>query len=279
MKYTRSTKSVAHSTPDHTNFSKKDKALYHWLEENVNRFNQPSYIEDDPISVPHQFKLLQDIEIAGFFTAIMAWGLRKTIINKANALMELMDHSPYDFIRHHQEKDRQRFTTFKHRTLQPDDVLFLVDALQRFYEHNDSLEFAFSKNISSDDADVYYGLTSFHNMIFDQPWVLERTRKHIATPLRKSSCKRLNMYLRWMVRQDKSGVDFGLWKSIAPGQLIIPLDVHVGNVSRKLRLMDRKANDWTAAKLLTERLKLFDPSDPVKYDYALFGAGVNQAGH
>ena len=278
-RYTRSTKFVANSTPKQPNFSKKDNALRQWLEDGVTRFNQASFIKDDPISVPHQFTRLQDIEIAGFFTAIMAWGQRKTIINKANELMLLMDQAPYDFMLHHQEKDRKRFINFKHRTLQPDDVLFLIDVLQRYYKSKDSLELAFSNHIASADSDVYEGLVGFHDMIFDQPWVLERTRKHIATPIRKSSCKRLNMFLRWMVREDDQGVDFGLWKNISPGQLIIPLDVHVGNVARKLGLLKRKANDWRAAKELTDRLRYFDASDPVKYDFALFGAGVNQADH
>jgi uncharacterized protein (TIGR02757 family) len=152
----------------------------------------------------------------------------------------------------------------------------LLDVLQRFYNTNRSLESAFTRDMHEEDDDVYNGLVGFHNMIFDQPYVLERVRKHIATPLRKSSCKRLNMFLRWMVRRDDAGVDFGLWKNISMSQLIIPLDVHVGNVARKLHLMERKANDWRAAKELTNTLKQFDQKDPVKYDFALFGAGVNR---
>jgi uncharacterized protein (TIGR02757 family) len=275
----RSMKSVAHSTPKNSGFNKKDDALYRWLEGNYAHFNKPSFIADDPISVPHHFDVLQDIEIAGFFTSIMAWGQRKTIINKAKELMHLMDDAPYDFMRHHQESDRKRFTSFKHRTLQPDDVLYLIDVLQRFYKTNSTLEQAFTNHMRQDDENVYHGLVGFHNMIFDQPWVLERTRKHIATPIRKSSCKRLNMFLRWMVRSDNNGVDFGLWKNISTAKLIIPLDVHVGNVARKLNLLDRKSNDWRAATELTERLRIFDKNDPVKYDFALFGAGVNQVDH
>lgn len=279
MKSMRSTRFVAHSINDPGKYSEQDKQLYHWLEDQFNHFNKSSFIADDPISVPHQFKVLQDIEIAGFFTAIMAWGQRKTIINKANELMRLMDNSPFEFISHHKERDRKRFTAFRHRTLQPEDVIFLTDVLQRFYKKNDSLEQAFTSQLQPDDKDVRNGLIGFHNMVFDQPWVLERTRKHIATPLRKSSCKRLNMFLRWMVRNDDAGVDFGLWQKISTHQLIIPLDVHVGNVARKLRLLDRTANDWQAAEELTERLKAFDPVDPVKYDFALFGAGVNRVDH
>ncbi len=271
-------RSVENLTPRHFESTEQREALYNWLEEKYHHYNQASFILDDPISVPHRFQVLQDIEIAGFFTAIMAWGQRKTIINKANELMSLMDNAPFDFMLHHKEKDRKRFGTFKHRTLQPDDVLFLIDVLQRFYKNNKTLESAFTVHLNDNDEDVYKGLVGFHNMIFDQPWVLERTRKHIATPVRKSSCKRLNMFLRWMVRNDLAGVDFGLWKNISTAQLIIPLDVHVGNVARKLNLVQRQANDWKAAKELTERLKQFDKVDPVKYDFALFGAGVNQVG-
>ncbi|MBK9982428.1 MAG: TIGR02757 family protein [Saprospiraceae bacterium] len=252
-----------------------DDRLQIWLDEKADAYNQPSFISLDPISVPHQFSLLQDIEIAGFFAAIMAWGQRPTIINKSNELLRLMDGAPHQFITQHQERDRKRFFTFKHRTLQPDDIIFLSDALQRFYQKHDSLEDAFADHMTSEDKDVYNGLAGFYNIVFDHPWVMERTRKHIATPERKSACKRLNMYLRWMVRQDDKGVDFGLWKRISPSQLVIPLDLHVGNVARQLGLLDRKINDWQAAKELTDRLKEFDSTDPVKYDFALFGAGIN----
>ena len=251
-------------------------ALRQWLDQKVESYNHPSFISSDPISVPHRYTLLQDIEIAGFFAAIMAWGQRKTIINKANELMLLMDNSPHQFLMQHQEKDRKRFLAFKHRTFQPDDVIFLIDVLQRFYQHHDSLEDAFADSIKEGDDDVYHGLSGFYNLIFDHPVVMERTRKHIATPVQKSACKRLNMYLRWMVRQDDKGVDFGLWKRISPSQLVVPLDLHVGNVARKLGLLDRKINDWQAAKELTGRLKEFDPIDPVKYDFALFGVGINE---
>ncbi len=274
----RSTKSVARSTADTFQIPDSDKKIFQWLEDHFRLYNTSSFIEDDPVSVPHRFSRLQDIEIAGFFTAIMAWGNRTTIIRKSLDLMQRMDDAPYDFIRHHQEKDRKRFATFRHRTLQPEDVIFLVDRLQQYYSAHDSLEQAFINHMGKKDKDVYHGLAGFHDMLFQPPWVLERTRKHIATPVRKSSCKRLNMFLRWMVRKDTAGVDFGVWKKIKPSQLIIPLDVHVGAVARHLHLMDRKANDWRAAKELTDRLKSFDPNDPVKYDYALFGAGVNRAG-
>ncbi len=206
----------------------------------------------------------------------MAWGQRPTIIKKANELMSLMDDSPYQFITGHHEKDRKRFLVFKHRTLQPDDIIFLTDTLQRFYKKHSSLEDAFADNMAPGDEDVYNGLAGFYEKLFDHPWVMERTRKHIATPVQKSACKRLNMFLRWMVRHDDNGVDFGLWKRISSSQLIIPLDLHVGNVARQLGLLDRKINDWQAAKKLTEKLKKYDPKDPVKYDFALYGVGINE---
>jgi uncharacterized protein (TIGR02757 family) len=245
-----------------------------WLNERVERWNNPSFISGDPISVPHQYTKLQDIEISGFFTAIMSWGQRVTIINKANELMKLMDNAPHDFILHHSPKERKRFSAFRHRTLQPDDVIYLVEVLQAYYKENSSLEDAFTNFLDEGHEDTYYALAGFHNTLFNQPWVMERTRKHISTPERKSSCKRLNMYLRWMVRQDEKGVDFGLWKKISPAQLVIPLDLHVGRVARQLKLLKREQNDWQAAKELTDRLKEFDSKDPVKYDFALFGEGV-----
>jgi len=267
-------RSAENSIPDIPLSKGQFESLRQWLEQKASQYNHPSFVGNDPISVPHRFTKLQDIEIAGFFAAIMAWGQRKTIINKANELMGLMDDAPFDFIRHHTEHDRQRFTSFKHRTLQPDDILFLVEVLQQYYQQKDSLEDAFAAHMKPLDEDVYNGLTGFYEMVFDQTYVLERTRKHIATPVRKSSCKRLNMFLRWMVRSDDCGVDFGLWKKIAPSQLVIPLDLHVGNVARQLELLNRPVNDWQAAKTLTMMLKKFDPDDPVKYDFALFGTGI-----
>ena len=238
-------------------------------------YNSAAFIVNDPVSVPHRFSKPQDIEIAGFFAAIMAWDQRPTIINKANELMRLMDDAPFDFLIHHREKDRRRFQDFKHRTLQPDDVIFLIDFLSRYYQDHSSLEDAFVSHMPAGNDDVYHAIAGFHRMIFDCAFPMERTRKHIATPERKSSCKRLNMFLRWMVRDDTCGVDFGLWKRIKKDQLVIPLDLHVGRVARGLGLLDREQNDWQAAKELTMKLKEFDPLDPVKYDFALFGAGVN----
>ncbi len=206
----------------------------------------------------------------------MAWGQRPTIIRKANELMQLMDDAPYAFICHHSESDRKVLLSFKHRTLQPDDIIYLVDVLQRYYQTHTSLEDAFVMNLKDGDMDTYHALSGFHSIMFDHPNVMERTRKHISTPERHSSCKRLNMYLRWMVRNDDAGVDFGVWKKIKPSQLIIPLDLHVGNVARRLGLLHRPTNDWQSALELTKRLREFDATDPVKYDFALFSAGVNR---
>lgn len=250
-------------------------SIQKWLDEKADLYNQPSFIALDPISVPHRFSKKQDVEIAGFFTAIMSWGQRKTIINKANELMSLMDNAPYQFITQHITTDRKRLLQFRHRTFQPDDAIFLVEVLQKYFQTQNSLENAFARHMGKEDEDVSRALAGFHDLIFDQPDVMERTRKHISTPLRKSSCKRLNMYLRWMVRHDKRGVDFGIWKKIHPHQLIIPLDLHVGRVARQIGLLTRKQNDWLAAEELTRRLKAYDPSDPVRYDFALFGGGVN----
>jgi uncharacterized protein (TIGR02757 family) len=249
-------------------------SLKKWLDEGVVKYNRPSFIAGDPISVPHQYSKLQDIEIAGFFTAIMSWGQRVTIINKANELMKLMEDSPFDFIKNHSEKERKRFIAFKHRTLQPDDVIYLVDVLQKFYWQHQTMEDAFAKHINGQDEDTFKALAGFHHYLFDQPYVIERTRKHISNPEKKSSCKRLNMFLRWMVRQDDLGVDFGLWKKISPSQLVIPLDLHVGRVARQLGLLNRTINDWQAAKELTMELRKYDKDDPVKYDFALFGEGT-----
>jgi len=252
----------------------KIKALKDILDQNVERFNQPNFIENDPISIPHQFTQLQDIEIIGFWVAMLAWGQRVTIINKAKELIQLMDGSPYDFILNHEEKDREKFLPFKHRTFNSTDTLYFLEVLQQYYKANDSLESAFAKYLSPDDVNTEKALIGFHNQFFSLPYAPQRTRKHIATPERKSTCKRLNMFLRWMVRKDDKGVDFGLWNQIKSSQLLMPLDVHVERVARRLNLIQRKQRDWKTVLELTENLKKFDAEDPVKYDFALFGQGV-----
>ena len=254
-------------------FQQKLKVI---LEEGYNQFNQPNFIELDPISIPHQFSKLQDIEIMGFWTAILAWGQRVTIINKANELIQLMDNAPYDFIINHEEKDRKKFLKFKHRTFQPTDTLYFLAFLQNYYKKSQSLETAFSQFLKPEDQTVKNALIGFHELFFSLPYAPHRTKKHVATPIRKSTCKRLNMFLRWMVRKDKRGVDFGLWKNIKPAQLLIPLDVHVNRIARQYNLIHRKQRDWLTVLELTENLRLYDENDPVKYDFALFGIGVQR---
>ena len=244
------------------------------LETKVAQYNQPNFIPNDPISIPHQFTKLQDIEIMGFWAAVLAWGQRKTIINKCQELIQLMDGAPYDFVRNHTDTDLKRFLNFKHRTFNATDTLYFLHFFKHFYQHHHSLEEAFVYALPVEAPHVEMGLAGFHELFFSLEDFPERTRKHIATPVRKSSCKRLNMFLRWMVRKDDKGVDFGLWNALKPSQLICPCDVHVDRVARKLGLIQRPTTDWQTALELTENLKQLDPNDPVKYDFALFGLGV-----
>jgi uncharacterized protein (TIGR02757 family) len=254
-----------------------DDGIKKRLDEGVKRYNQPAFIGQDPISVPHRFSHLQDIEIAAFWAAILAWGQRKTIINNANKLMDLMDGAPHDFILNHEEKDRARFLEFKHRTFLATDTLYFLEFFQYYYRQHSSLEDAFARHLSPADEHIGPALAGFHEFFFALPYAPERTRKHIATPARKSTCKRLNMFLRWMVRKDGNGVDFGIWRRISPAQLLLPLDIHVDRVARRLGLLERKQTDWLAVLELTQKLRAFDAEDPVKYDFALFGMGVLDA--
>lgn len=240
-----------------------------FLETNVSRINTADFIADDPISIAKKYDKLQDIEITAFWTSMLAWGQRKTIINKCNVLFDLMDNAPFDFIKNHEEKDRRRFANFKHRTFQYTDTLYFLEFLNWYYNSNDSLEDAFLNGNNTETR-----LTNFNGLFFSLENAPKRTQKHIASPAKKSTCKRLNMFLRWMVRDDDSKVDFGLWKKFSSSNLMIPLDVHVERVARKLGLLKRKQRDWKAVVELTNNLKKFDPSDPVKYDFALFGLGV-----
>jgi uncharacterized protein (TIGR02757 family) len=251
-----------------------DSKLKAYLDNLVERFNSSDFIENDPISIPHKFCKRQDIEIAGFWTAILSWGQRITIINKANELFKLMDESPSDFIKNHSEKERVPFLKFKHRTFQPTDTLYFLEFLQWFYRQYDSLEEAFIQNHDLNNPDISEALTGFHHLFFSLPFVPERTRKHVPVPATNSACKKLNLFLRWMVRKDSHGVDFGLWNRIKPAQLLIPLDVHVERIARQLGLLTTKQAGWKAVLELTGNLRKLDPLDPVKYDFALFGLGV-----
>ena len=240
-----------------------------FLDKEVEKWNNPDFISTDPIFVPHQFQKKQDIEIMGFFAAVFAWGQRKTIISKSLELAERMDNKPHDFILNHRDTDLKQLLGFKHRTFNDTDLLYFVDFLHRHYNENDSLEDAFIPDVGFTDMES--SLIHFEQKFFDHPDAPQRTRKHIATPARNSTCKRINMFLRWMVRCDKNGVDFGLWKKIPVSELICPIDVHVERTARSLGLITRKQTDWKTAVELTENLRLLDADDPVKYDFALFG--------
>ncbi|MEI7802586.1 MAG: TIGR02757 family protein [Bacteroidota bacterium] len=246
--------------------------LKNFLNKKVSQYNRKSFIENDPICIPHLLSKKQDIEIAGLFASVFAWGQRKIIINKSMELMQLMDMQPHEFILHHSESDLKKFSHFKHRTFNYTDTLYFIHFLQHYYLKHNSLEDAFLPK--KNELNMENALIRFHDLFFSLEDSPNRTRKHIPTPARKSSCKRLNMYLRWMVRHDNFEVDFGIWKKIKPWQLVCPIDLHVERVARKLGLISRKNADWQTAVELTEALKQFDINDPVKYDFALFGIGV-----
>ena len=248
-----------------------------FLDAKVVQYNQPGFIENDPIVIPHGFSRKQDIEIMGFWAAILAWGQRKTIIAKCRELINLMDGSPYDFIINHEESDLKPFLNFKHRTFNDTDTLYFIHFFKQHYSHFDSLEYAFLPQGNHTKPSMELMLNYFRAYFFsisdDFP---RRTLKHVSAPSQKSSCKRLNMFLRWMVRKDNHGVDFGIWNKINPSDLICPIDLHVERVARKLGLIERKQLDWLTATELTDNLKQFDPLDPVKYDFALFGLGIEE---
>jgi uncharacterized protein (TIGR02757 family) len=268
-----------------------------FLDRKVDEYNRPSFITDDPIGVPRHFSKKQDIEIAAFFAAIFSWGNRTTIIRKSRELMQLMDQAPHQFILQHEEKDLRKLLDFKHRTFTATDLLYFVAFFRHHYTRFDSLEDAFLKPWEIGQAAAATGpgirgsgrpafaessLSAFRHYFFSlevagEPGVLlapPRTYKHISSPEKSSSCKRLNMFLRWMVRKDDKGVDFGIWQRIPPSGLICPLDLHVARVARRFGLLRRTQTDWQAAVELTGELLLLDPEDPVKYDFALFGLGV-----
>jgi len=247
--------------------------LKQFFDEKVRMYNQPSFIAADPVCIPHLFTRPQDIEIAGLFAAIFAWGNRTTIIQKSRELMQAMDMAPHDFIIGHSDADLKRLLGFKHRTFTPDDLYYFIAFLKQHYQSDPSLETAFARGLEKGDETIEKALIGFKSYFFEGEH-LRRTQKHISSPLQNSSCKRLNMYLRWMVRRDKAGVDFGIWKKIKPAQLVCPIDLHVARVAKRFGLMARKQPDWQAALDLTAHLRRLDPKDPVKYDFALFGLGV-----
>jgi uncharacterized protein (TIGR02757 family) len=245
-------------------------SLKEYLNEKFNKFANLSFIENDPISIPHQFSKKEDIEISGLITATIAWGQRKSILKNANDFMQRMDNSPHDFIINHSKSDLASLKTAVHRTFNGEDLTFFVKSLQNIYTNYESLESVFCKN-----KNPYSGMINFYNVFFSIPYP-ERTKRHVANVSSGSAAKRLNMFLRWMVRKDTRGVDFGIWNNILQADLYIPLDVHSGRIARLLGLLIRKQNDWKAVDELTKELQKFDPNDPVKYDFALFGVGVNE---
>lgn len=279
--------------------------LKDFLDVKVEQYNRSSFIKNDPVCIPHGFSKPQDIEIAAFFAAILAWGQRKTIINKCNELFARMDNDPYQFMLHHGDDDLKALLGFKHRTFNDTDLLYFVAFFKYHYLQSDSLETAFLppqhhfqpdylgvhqsfenanytssacmlSEIAAQKPLIEQSLNYFRSYFFSLPDFPRRTIKHVSSPLQKSTCKRLNMFLRWMVRNDNKGVDFGIWKTIRPADLICPCDVHVDRVARRLGLIERKQTDWRTAVELTEKLRELDPVDPVKYDFALFGLGVEE---
>lgn len=245
--------------------------LQSFLDEKVILYNNLNFIESDPIQIPHLFSLKEDIEIAGFLSATIAWGNRKMIINNSHKMMQLMGNSPYDFVLSHNENQLESLNKFVHRTFNGQDFAQFIKSLQHIYTNHNGLEAVFAKNATKDS--MQKSISEFKKIFFENNH-LPRTQKHISDPISGSAAKRINMFLRWMVRQDAQGVDFGLWKTISPSALSCPLDVHSGNVARKLQLLLRKQNDAKAVYELDTNLRLLDPNDPVKYDFALFGLGV-----
>lgn len=249
----------------------KQSDLKEFLDEKVELYNRPSFIEHDPISVPHLYTNKEDIEIAGFLAATIAWGNRKMILRNANRMMELLNDSPFDFIRYSSENEMETVGNFVHRTFNSTDLTYFLKALQHIYRYKGGLENIFNTHKTSDS--LLPAIHEFHKIFFELPHE-KRTERHVSDPFKGSAAKKLNMFLRWMIRNDNKGVDFGIWKSISPSILSCPLDVHSGNVARKLGLLKRKQNDAKAVSELDMFLRGMDKEDPVKYDFALFGLGV-----
>lgn len=244
--------------------------LKEYLDFKANQYNNPNFITSDPIQIPHRYKLKEDIEIAGFLASTIAWGNRKMIINSCNKMMDLLGNNPFDFVMNATDNQIESIDSFVHRTFNSEDFRFFIRSLRNIYLHHGGLEAIFTTN---NGESLQPNITELKKLFFaiDHPL---RTTKHVSDPLKGSSSKRINMFLRWMVRNDNKGVDFGLWKTVSPAILSCPLDVHSGNVARYLSILDRKQNDQKAVLELDKSLRQFDPTDPVKYDFALFGLGV-----
>jgi len=247
------------------------ETLRGFLDEKVRQYNTPDFIELDPIRIPHQFTEKEDIEISGFLTAIISWGNRKSILSNASKMMQLMGNSPYEFIMNHQQNHLKKLNGFVHRTFNSTDLMVFIIALKSLYTEKGGLEGIFNRYQTQDSLQP--AIHHFKKEFFAIPHP-DRSRKHVSDPMEGSAAKRINMFLRWMIRKDNSGVDFGIWKGISPAILSCPLDVHTGNIGRKLGLLTRTQNDAKAVAELDTALRLLDPADPVKYDFALFGLGV-----
>lgn len=246
-----------------------DNEIKELLDEKYELYHRPDFIQDDPIQVPHRFTIKEDIEISGFLAATIAWGQRKTIIRNATRLMELMDNTPYDFVVNHQPQDLKRFRGFVHRTFNEADIQFFITSLKNLYKNHGGIENVFANY----PKDMKKAISHFKQVFFEIEH-LSRTQKHVSDPEKGSAAKRINMYLRWMVRDGSAGVDLGIWQKIDSSSLFLPLDIHTGNVSRKLKLTTRKQNNWMTVSDITHKLRKFCPDDPIKYDFSLFGLGV-----
>jgi uncharacterized protein (TIGR02757 family) len=251
----------------------KKHELKEFLDEKVELYNRPSFIDSDPVSIPHLFTKKQDIEISGFLAATIAWGNRKMILRNAGRIMEILENSPYEFIMNSNNNEIEAVGSFVHRTFNTTDLIYFLKALQHIYSYKGGLETIFTAYKTSDSLQP--AIHEFHRIFFELPHE-KRTERHVSDPFKGSAAKKINMFLRWMVRKDNCGVDFGLWKKISPSELFIPLDLHSGNTARKLGMLGRRQNDWKSVEELTAILRTLDPSDPVKYDFALFGLGVNE---
>jgi len=249
-----------------------DRFLIELLEEKADQYNRPSFIDGDPVSIPHMFSRPENIEISGLLAASIAWGQRTTITRNARELVRRMDGDPFDFLMNFREEDLQVFRGFKHRTFNEADCMYFMRSLHHIYTNSGGLRDLF-RTAYQDSGSIRSTLVRFREIFFALPHPA-RTRKHVADPESGSAAKRLNMFLRWMVRKDERGVDFGIWDFISPADLLLPLDVHTGNVTRKLGLLKRLQNDWKAVEEVTAKLREIDPADPVRFDFALFGMGM-----
>lgn len=245
-----------------------------YLDRLVAHFETPAFIANDPISLPHGFEDPRDQEVIGLYAALLAWGRRETVLRKMLDLCERMRFQPYRFVRDFDpERDADRLKGFKHRTFQPADAYWLTNNLGRLLRRSNTLEDLFVQHLKSEDAHVGPAIQGFSESIMQaHPETPSRLRKHLARPETGSACKRLNMFLRWMVRPGP--VDLGIWSRISPRRLMLPLDVHAGRQARKLGMLERAYDDWRACEELTERCRRFSSKDPARYDFAFFGLGM-----